>query len=142
MADIIKFYCFVEDLANGKHNLGSNVLKIALTNTAPTKETDTVFDSVLLHPPPAAANGYTSGGYTVTVDSSTQTDGVYTLACTTDIVVTATAGGIGPFRYAILYNYTSEDKLLIGYYDNGSSVTLSAGETFDIDVTDSILTLE
>ena len=31
-----KFNAFTEDLAEGKHNLGSDTLKVALTNTAPT----------------------------------------------------------------------------------------------------------
>ena len=93
------------------------------------------------HPPPAAANGYTSGGHTATIDSSTESGGTYTLACTTDVVITATAGGIGPFRYVILYNDTSATDLLIGYWDYGSSITLNDGETFTIDVTASLLTI-
>jgi hypothetical protein len=143
MASFVKFYTFVEALAEGGHNLGSDTLKFALTNTAPTQATDTVFDTVTKHPKPSTDNGYTSGSWpkVVTVDSSTQSGGVYTLACTTDVVLTATAGGCGPFRYVILYNDTSATKLLISYWDYGSSITLAAGETFTIDVTDSLLTI-
>lgn len=143
MATFVKFYTFVEALAEGGHNLGSDTLKFALTNTAPTQATDTVFDPVTKHPKPATDNGYTSGSWpkVVTVDSSAQSGGVYTLACTTDVVLTATAGGCGPFRYVILYNDTSATDLLISYWDYGSSITLAAGETFTIDVTSSLLTL-
>jgi len=141
MASFVKFYTFVEALAEGGHNLGSDTLKFALTNTAPTTATDTVFDPVTKHPPPEAANGYTSGGHTATIDSSSQSGGTYTLACTTDVVITATAGGIGPFRYVILYNDTSATDLLISYWDYGSSITLAVGETFTIDVTASLLTI-
>lgn len=141
MASFVKFNKFLEALAEGGYNLGSDTLKFALTNTEPTAATDTVFDPDTKHPPPAAANGYTTGGHTATIDSSAESGGTYTLACTTDVVITATAGGIGPFRYVILYDDTSATDLLIGYWDYGSSITLASGETFTIDVTASLLTL-
>lgn len=139
--DFIKFNKFLEQLAEKAYNLGSDTLKFALTNTAPTAATDTVFEPVTLHPPPAAANGYTTGGHTATISASSETGGTYTLASTTDVVITATAGGIGPFRYVILYDDTAANNELIGYYDYGSSITLASGETFTIDVTASLLTI-
>ena len=141
MASFNLFNKFLSQLANGGYNLGSDTLKFALTNTAPTAATDTVFDPSEKHPPPAAANGYTTGGHSATIDSSAESGGTYTLACTTDVVITATAGGIGPFRYVILYDDTSATDMLIGYWDYGSSITLAAGETFTIDVTASLLTI-
>lgn len=139
--DFIKFNKFLEQLAEKAYNLGSDTLKFALTNTAPTAATDTVFEPVTLHPPPAAANGYTTGGHTATISASSETGGTYTLASTTDVVITATTGGIGPFRYVILYDDTAANNELIGYYDYGSSITLASGETFTIDVTASLLTI-
>ena len=141
MASFVPFNKFLSQLANGGYNLGSDTLKFALTNTAPTAATDTVFDPSEKHPPPAAANGYTTGGHAATIDSSAESGGTYTLACTTDVVITATAGGIGPFRYVILYDDTSATDMLIGYWDYGSSITLAVGETFTIDVTASLLTI-
>lgn len=141
MAEFVKFNKFLEALAEGKHDLGSDTLKFALSNTAPTAASDTGFLPLSAHPPPAAANGYTAGGHTATIAASSETGGTYTLACTTDVVITATAGGIGPFRYVILYNDTSTDDQLIGYWDYGSSITLAEGETFTIDVTASLLTI-
>jgi hypothetical protein len=141
MASFNLFNKFLSQLANGGYNLGSDTLKFALTNTAPTAATDTVFDPITKHPPPAAANGYTTGGHAATIDSSAESGGTYTLACTTDVIITATAGGIGPFRYVILYDDTSATDMLIGYWDYGSSITLAAGETFTIDVTASLLTI-
>jgi hypothetical protein len=140
-ATFTKFNKFLEQLAEKKYDLGSDTLKFALTNTAPTQATDTVFLPGSLHPPPAAANGYTAGGHTATIASSTESGGTYTLACTTDVVITATAGGIGPFRYVILYDDTAGSDELIGYYDYGSSITVNSGETFTIDVTASLLTI-
>lgn len=131
MASFVKFQSFVEALAEKTHNLGSDTLKVALSNTAPTN-TDTTFAPGGAHPPPAAANGYTSGGHTATQSSSAQSSGTYKLVLG-DVVITATSGGIGPFRYVILYNDTAASDELIGYYDYGSSITLNSGETFTID---------
>jgi hypothetical protein len=134
-----KFNAFVEDLAEKAHNLGSDTLKVALTNTAPTA-TQTTWNTTD-HPAPAAANGYTAGGNTITISSSSQTSGTYKLVLA-DTVFTASGGQIGPFRYAILYNSTASAKP-IGWYDYGSSVTLNDTETFtvDFDATNGVLTI-
>lgn len=128
MASFVKFHCFVEDLAEKAHNLSSDTLKVALTNTAPSAS-DTTWNTTS-HPAPAATNGYTAGGNTVTVSSSAQTSGTYKLVLA-DSTFTAT-GALGPFRYAVLYNSTASNKP-IGYYDYGSSVTLADTETFTVD---------
>ena len=57
MASYNKFQPFVEHLAEKVHNLGSDTLKVALTNTAPVA-TQTSFDAVTDHAAPAAANDY------------------------------------------------------------------------------------
>lgn len=142
MATFTKFETFVERLAEGAHNLGSDVLKLALTNTAPTAATDVGLDTGSAHPPPTAANGYTTGGETVTISSSEQTSGTYRLILA-DETFTASGGQIGPFRYVLLYNDTAPNDELIGYWDYGSSVTLEDGETFtvDFDATTGVLSL-
>jgi len=140
MATFNKYYVFVEALAEKTHNLGSDTLKVALTNTAPTVATDTVWNTTVA-PAPAAANGYTAGGNTITTTSSAQTTGTYKLVLA-DSVFTASGGSIGPFRYVILYNSTAGNAV-IGYYDYGSSITLADTETFtvDFDATNGVLTL-
>jgi hypothetical protein len=57
---------------------------------------------------------------------------------------TASGAGFGPFRYAVLYNDTAASKGLIGWWDYGSSISLSAGDTFtvDFDPTTGVLTLQ
>lgn len=129
MASFTKYNCFVENLAEKVHNLQSDTLKMALTNTAPAA-TDTVWSTVV-YPAPTSASGYTAGGNTLTQTLSSQTGGLYTLKCGTSTVFTASGGQIGLFRYVILYNSTASNAL-IGYYDYASSITLNDGETFTV----------
>lgn len=138
MASFVKFYSFVEAVAEKVHNLGADTLKVALTNTAPTAATDTQLSNITQI---ANGNGYTTGGTAATISSSAQTTGTYKLVLA-DVVFTA-SGSLGPFRYAVLYNDTATNDELIGYWDYGSSVTLASGETFtvDFDGTTGVLTL-
>lgn len=130
MAAFNKYQSFIEEIFELGHSMGADSIKVALTNTAPAA-TDTVW-STGVYPAPAAANGYTAGGNAITISSSAQTTGTYKLVYA-DSVFTATAGGIGPFRYAIIYN-TSRTNKLIGWYDYGSSITLAnAGDSFTVD---------
>lgn len=127
MAAFNKFNSFVEATNEKVHNLGSDTLKVMLTNTAPVA-TNTVKANITEI---AAGNGYTAGGATVTISSSSQTGGTYTLVCGADVTWTASGGSIGPFRYVVLYNDTATNDELIGWYDYGSSITVLDGETFD-----------
>jgi hypothetical protein len=139
MATLNKYNLFVENLAEKVHNLQSDTLKAALTNTAPAA-TDTVW-STGVYPAPTNTNGYTAGGNTLTVSSSAQTSGTYKLVLA-DSTFTASGGTLGAFRYVIIYNSTATNAL-IGWYDYGSSITLNDGETFtiDFDGTNGFLTL-
>lgn len=126
MAVFNKFNSFVEAVAEKVHNLGSDTLKIMLTNTAPVA-TNTVKANITEI---SAGNGYTAGGSQATQISSSQTSGVYSLALN-PVVFTAT-GAVGPFRYAVLYNDTASNDELIGWYDYGSAITLANTETFTV----------
>lgn len=130
MATYNKFQDFSEQLVRGVHDWDAHTFKIALTNTAPTA-TQTTWN-LTDHPAPAAANGYTAGGTATTIAVS-ETSGTTTVTGT-QVVFTATAGGIGPFRYAVLYNdtATSPADAAIAYWDYGSSVTLADTETFTV----------
>lgn len=130
MASFQKFESFVEAVAEKVHNLGADVSKVMLTNTAPLA-TNTVKANLTEI---AAQNGYTAGGTAAAITSSAQTAGTYKLVLA-DVVFTATAGGFGPFRYAVLYNNTATNDELIGWWDYGSSITLvNSGETFTVDM--------
>lgn len=137
MATFNKFNSFVEALAEKVHNLGSDTLKVALTNTAPLATNSQLSNITQI----AAGNGYVTGGNTATITSSSQTSGTYKLVLA-DVVFTAT-GSVGPFRYAVLYNDTATNDELIGWWDYGSSLTLANGETFtvDYDPTNGVLTI-
>ena len=133
-----KYHCFVENLAEKAHNLASDTLKVALTNTAPNAAAHAVLADIGQI---GAGNGYTSGGNQSTQSSSSQSGGTYTLVTGDPATWTASGGSIGPFRYAVLYNATAAGGPLIGWWDYGSSITLNEGETFTVDVGASTLTL-
>jgi len=130
MATYNKFQDFSEQLVRGVHDWDAHTFKIALTDTAPTA-TQTTWN-LTDHPAPAAANGYTAGGTATTIAVS-ETSGTTTVTGT-QVVFTATSGGIGPFRYAVLYNdtATSPADAAVAYWDYGSSVTLADTETFTV----------
>lgn len=125
-----KFQDFTEQFTRGVHDFDAHTIKVALTNTAPvaTQTTWNVTD----HPAPAAANGYTAGGTATTITIS-ETTGTTTVSGT-QVVFTATAGGIGPFRYAVVYNdtATSPADAAIAWLDYGSSITLGDTETLTV----------
>jgi hypothetical protein len=135
MASFTKFNSFVEALAEKTHNLGSDTLKVVLTNSAPAAANTVLADITQI----ANGNGYTTGGTAATISSSAQTSGTYKLVLA-DVTFTA-SGSMGPFRYAVLYNDTATSDELIGWWDYGSSITLAASETFtvDFDATNGVL---
>ena len=129
MATFTKFYSFVEAVHEKVHNLGSDTLKVLLTNTAPSLSDTQKSD---ISGELSTANGYTAGGATITVTSSAQSSGLYTLIAS-DVSWSASGGSIGPFRYAVIYNDTATNDELIGYIDYGYSITVASGQTFTID---------
>lgn len=138
MAAGVKYECFVEDLAEGRHNLGFDTLKLALTNAAPSVSTHTVLSDITEI---SAGGGYAAGGEAITITGSAEIGGAYSLTQSADVTFTASGGSIGPFRYVVMYNETSVTLPLICYWDNGSAVTLSSGQTFTVDLAGTILTI-
>lgn len=140
MADFIKCNQFVYNLGLKKINLSSDTFKVALTNTAMSAEDDGAYaDFTDL----ATAGGYTAGGNAVT-PTWARSGATATLSNTDPTTWTATAAGIGPFRYAVLYDDTpaaGADKCIVGWWDYGAALTLATGETFTVDFGASTLTL-
>jgi hypothetical protein len=138
MASFNKFNSFVLDLAQKVHNLNSDTLKIMLTNTAPVA-TNTVKSNITEI---SAINGYTAGGQPAAFVSGNDTSGTYKLVLSA-VQWTASGGSIGPFEFAVLYNSTAASGNLIGWWDYGTAITLTNGNTFTVslDQTNGVLTL-
>lgn len=125
MASFNKFNSFVEALAEKAHNLGSDQLAVALTNSVPVATNTQLSDITEI--------SYTNlSSRNITTSSSAQSSGTYKLVLT-DLTLTASGGSVGPFRYVVIYNDTATNDELIGWYDYGSSITLAADETLTID---------
>ena len=137
MATFTKFQDFSEQLCRAKHDFGSHVFKVALTNTAPVA-TDTGLANITQI---AAGTGYTTGGSASTITIS-ETGGTTTIGAA-DVVFTASGGSIGPLRYAVLYNdtATSPADALIGYWDYGSSITITDGNSLTVDLPANLLSV-
>jgi hypothetical protein len=139
MATYNKFNSFVSDLAQKVHNLNSDTLKILLTNTAPIASNTIKSNLTEI----SAANGYAAGGVAASFVSGTDTTGSYRLILS-PVSWTASGGSIGPFEFAVLYNSSTANGNLIGWWDYGTTITLTNGNTFTValDQTNGVLTLQ
>lgn len=133
MASYTKVFAFVENMPEKVFNLQSDSLKVALSNTSIAQSVNQL-------------SGVTEISYTncstrvITVSSSSQTSGTYSLV-TTDLVLTASGGTVGPFRYLYIYDDTATNDEGIAIFDYGSSITLADTETFTLDFGSSLLTI-
>lgn len=123
MASFNKFNAFVADVANKVHNLGSDQLTLALSNSAPVATNAILTDITQI--------SYTNlSSRNITTSSSTQSSGLYKLILN-NLTLTA-SGAVATFRYIVLYNSTAASGNLIAWYDYGSAVTLASGDTFTV----------
>lgn len=125
MAVYNKFNSFVEAVAEKVHNLGSDVLTVALTAAANAPvATNTQLSNL-------TQIAYTNlSSRVLTGVTSAQTTGTYKLDAN-DLVLTA-SGAVATFRYVVIYNDTATNDELIAWFDHGSDVTLANGETYTI----------
>jgi hypothetical protein len=125
MATFNKFNSFVEALAEKVHNLGSDTLTVALSNSAPISSNTQLSNITQI--------AYTNlSARALTVTTSSQTSGTYTLDAD-DLVLTA-SGAVETFRYVVIYNDTATNDELICWFDYGAGgVTLANGETFTVE---------
>lgn len=77
----------------------------------------------------ANGNGYTTGGNSAAVSSSTTTAGVFKLVLSSPAVWTGSGAGF-TFRYAVLTDTTTGTN--VGYWDYGSSQAVAVGETVTV----------
>lgn len=130
----VKFNSFVQALGEKKHNLATDQLVVALTNSAPLA-TNTVLANL-------TQITYTNlSSRNITTTSWTNSSGTSSLVLQ-DLTLTASGGAVAPFRYIVIYNDTASNDELISYYDIGSSITLGDGETYLLDFSQSQVLLE
>jgi hypothetical protein len=133
MATFNKVPTFILACFQKKHNLGSDSLKLALSNTTPAGTEAVLADLTEIAYTNLSARG-------VTTSSLAQSGGTAKLTCA-DLTLTASGGSVAAFRYVWLYNDTAANKELIGYWDRGSSLTLADGDSvlIDFDGTNGVL---
>lgn len=135
MATFTKINDFVEDLAEGVHDLANDQLVVALSNTAPGAEASNPIsdgNGVLANVTEISYSNLSSRN--ITTSASAVSSGTYQLTLT-DLTLTA-SGSVATFRYVYVYNDTATNDELICVYDYGSGVTMANGETFQIDFDD------
>lgn len=132
MASYNKFYTFVADIANKIHNLGSDQLTVALTDTLPTASNSVIANITQI--------SYTNlSTRSITTTSSSQSSGLYKLILTN---ITLTASGTVPqFRYIVIYNSTAANGPLVAWFDYGSELNLASGDSLQLqfDATNGLL---
>ena len=114
----------IEPMLEGM-NAGTDAWKVALASTINAADTTFTAGTTDL----ATAGGYTAGGNAATITSATQTAGTYKLVLTSPAVWTATGAGF-TFRYAILWDSTTNTP--VAYWDYGSSQAVAAGNTVTV----------
>lgn len=140
MASFNKFQQFVEDLCKGVHNLTSDSTCTVTVALCAAANAPIATNSVLANLTQASYTNLSSR--VITGITAEHTTGTVTITAN-DLVLTASGGSVGPFRYVVLYNDdpTSPADPLIGYYDIGSDITLNDGETLTLDFTTGFATV-
>jgi len=131
MAALVLFNQFFQNVGRGVHNLHTNALKMALTNSAPNIATQALLSDITQI---ANGNGYTTGGFTLSGITFTLDSAVAELIAS-DLVITASGGTMATWRYPVLYDDTPSSPLdpLIGYLDVGSGISLADGQSRTLD---------
>lgn len=124
---------FIANLGNNNVDLGADTFKAVLTNTS---FDDAVVDELVDITQIANGNGYTTGGATLTTVSFSETGagtGIWRFT-SDDITWTATGGSIAAFQWIVIYSDTSTGDKLVGYWNFGTAVTITNGNTFTVDI--------
>lgn len=144
MALFQKFDQYIEDLHRGYHhwdtidNGGSQYCFCLLSaDNAPSGSTHAVLADLTpvdLTNMPSGSDNY------LTITSAEQTGGVFQVFVE-DRLVTADGGDIGPFRYVVLYKQSESGEdgptdPLVCFWDFRRETTLSDGESFPLDFSD------
>ena len=129
MASYNKFNSFVQYVSNGSFNLGSDAIKVGLTNTSTSPTASITSYSQLSEV--SATCGYSAGGTSVGSVTSAQVSGTETFAGN-NVTWTANGATVGPFRYAVIYDSSFTTNNVIAWWDYGTSITMNSGDTFTV----------
>jgi len=140
MANASKFNQFVEDLGLGVHNFNADQLNVALyQDTASITAASGPLLGNLSNE--VTGTGYTTKGKDIT-NTWSETTGTATCGASSPAAWTAGASDWDSIQYAVVFNEdaTGPDELVM-YWDNGSTIDLTADDTFTFTITTSIFTL-
>lgn len=126
MAAFNKFNATVAGFGNAGFNLASDTVKLMLSNVAPIATNAVKTDITEI----AVGNGYTAGGASLTLVSSSQSGGTYKYIASAASPTWTATGAMATFRYVVSYDSTTNN--LIGWWDNGSAVSLTSTQTFTV----------
>lgn len=112
-------------------NMATDQFAVALSNTPPASETNnplTDTKGVLANITQISYTFLSSRNLTTII--ADQVGGVYKLDFN-DLVLTATGGSVGPFRYIYIYDDTptSPADPIVGVYDLGAATTITDGSS-------------
>lgn len=130
-ASFNKNFAFCQDIGRGVHNLNSDTLKDALTNTAPTTASALLSDITQI----TAANGYSSGGTAIGSTAYSQTTGTGTLSAGKPAALIATRHlsclpgkfSVRGYSASFTYNPFSRDVRQFNIYLSSRHITLGIG---------------
>ena len=131
MALYNKFDIFIADVHNKVHDLSTEKVAVAFTNSLPDRTMNVLGDVT-------GALDMTNVGTSnqLVVTSSGQVNGTYALiANDLDILATGDLDAGALFRYIVLYNLDTAIKIdpLIAWFDYTTSISLLDAETFTLD---------
>jgi len=133
MSAFNKFDVFSLNVLSALENFTAHSYKVMLTDVAPVR-TNTIKSNITEI---AAGNGYTAGGG-VSAVSLADAAGV-TTASAGPVTFTASGGSIATWRYAVIYNATTNN--LVGWYDYGAEVIITATNSGGASFATGLLTL-
>lgn len=125
MATTNRFETFSRDVCAGVHNFDVDNIFVALSNTKPLSS----FSSIVEINEIQNGGGYETGGIQIPVFISTLRPGAYGIEALGDATLAAN-GDVDEFRYAIMYNASSQGGRLISWYDMGEAISLSNNDRF------------
>lgn len=142
MAAYNKFNQFTEDVCRGVYNFssttpaaarGAHTFGVFLINTPAPTSSNAVYADISANEI-SAGGGYSTGGITNAGMTDSTSSGTEKAVYGTNPVWTGSGGGMGPFRYVVVYDTTPTTPLkpLIAWFDYGSSISLNAGDTFTV----------